>query len=123
MHATPAIIASLAMIASAFPITTEDIRRGLLNLSPIISPSLSASPGCLGIGISVCNPINVKGNQNTGSGGSPTKQQQPQSSNGDYLVNVAPNVSPNVGIGGGCTGIGISACDPINVKGNQNTGA
>ncbi|KAK8000247.1 hypothetical protein PG990_012847 [Apiospora arundinis] len=42
---------------------------------------------------------------------------------GGGLVNVAPNVSPKVGLSNdnSCTGIGVSACDPINVNGTQGS--
>ncbi|KAK8043681.1 hypothetical protein PG993_006111 [Apiospora rasikravindrae] len=42
---------------------------------------------------------------------------------GGGLINVSPNVSPKIGLSndGSCTGVGVSACDPINVGGTQNS--
>ncbi|KAK7914388.1 hypothetical protein PG985_012091 [Apiospora marii] len=42
---------------------------------------------------------------------------------GGGLVNLSPNVSPKLGLSndGSCTGVGVSACDPINVDGTQNS--
>ncbi|KAK8122060.1 hypothetical protein PG984_010730 [Apiospora sp. TS-2023a] len=42
---------------------------------------------------------------------------------GGGLINLSPNVSPKVGASndGSCTGVGVSACDPINVDGTQNS--
>ncbi|KAK7985288.1 hypothetical protein PG996_005470 [Apiospora saccharicola] len=42
---------------------------------------------------------------------------------GGGLINLSPDVSPKVGASndGSCTGVGVSACDPINVDGTQNS--
>lgn len=42
---------------------------------------------------------------------------------GGGLLSVSPDVSPKVGASndGSCTGVGVSACDPINVHGTQNS--
>ncbi|KAI0011957.1 hypothetical protein F4779DRAFT_571083 [Xylariaceae sp. FL0662B] len=105
---------------------------GLINISPDISPDLHLSDknSCLGLGISVCDPINVGGTQNSNNGGdgSSTTEKaasQPDSSNsgGGSLINLSPTISPDLDLddSDSCLGIGISACDPINVNGTQNS--
>ncbi|KAK8061442.1 hypothetical protein PG994_007808 [Apiospora phragmitis] len=106
---------------------------GLVNLSPNVSPKvgLSNDNSCTGIGVSACDPINVKGTQNSNNNNSnnenaPTTTPAPSGqggSGGGGLVNVAPIVSPDVDVSNdnSCTGIGISVCDPINVGGTQNS--
>ncbi|KAI9170807.1 hypothetical protein HJFPF1_00281 [Paramyrothecium foliicola] len=122
MYSALAIILPLALVAAA-PIPGEDARRGLLNLSPVISPKLSATPGCFGMGIAQCNPVNVAGQQNTGSGGIDNGEKTQPSSNGNSLINVAPVVDPDIALGGGCVSFGIAGCNPVNVNGDQNNGA
>ena len=100
-------------------------RRGLLNISPVISPDidLPENPGCLGIGISVCDPITVdskqRAEQKDNNGTSEKAAQAPPEGdeNSDSLINIAPVIAPQVdgGDNTGCLGIGISACDPISV--------
>lgn len=106
--------------------------EGLLNLSPEISPDLDLSGNneCLGLGVSVCDPINVNGEQNVNKGSdsdSHPKDDQHDGNkkdddDGQYLINISPDISPEIDASdnNGCAGIGISACDPINVNGTQN---
>ncbi|KAI1077639.1 hypothetical protein F5B20DRAFT_257572 [Whalleya microplaca] len=102
---------------------------GLLNLSPDISPdiNLNNADSCLGLGISVCDPINVGGTQNSNNGGSDFSKgkapSKPSNSGSGDLINLSPTISPALGLdnSNSCLGIGISACDPINVDGTQNS--
>ncbi|KAI1325235.1 hypothetical protein F5Y16DRAFT_278184 [Xylariaceae sp. FL0255] len=89
---------------------------------------------CLGIGISACDPINVNGTQNSGNDDENSKQTSstpssspttklPIDSNGNPLLNISPQVSPDLDLSSNndCFGVGISACDPINVNGTQGS--
>lgn len=123
------IILSLAMSVAASPMPAAASPRGLLNLSPVLSPvlNLGGDNQCTGIGISVCDPINVGGEQNNSNGDNtdkdePQEEEKDDSDGGDSLINIAPVISPDISLGGdnGCLGIGISVCDPINVDGSQN---
>lgn len=133
MRATIALLLPLATAAAAAPISTEPSPRGLLNLSPVLDPDvkLGGDNSCTGIGISACNPINVGGEQNNDQSeetdnevNDDTNQETDNKAvdNGsDSLINIAPDISPDLSLGGdnGCLGIGISVCDPINVDGSQ----
>lgn len=148
------VVLSLGSVALGLPIFSLEARtaqlRSLVNVSPVVSPKLSLGQilGCLGIGISVCNPINVNGTQNsdnnnsnskatsnnighddhnctTSTSSSPDAQQKSAAGNSDSggLINVAPVISPDISLSNpnSCVGVGISACDPINVNGKQGS--
>ncbi|KAK8104169.1 uncharacterized protein PG998_011202 [Apiospora kogelbergensis] len=100
---------------------------GLVNVAPNVSPKvgLSNDNSCTGIGVSACDPINVGGTQgsnNNSNNKEKTNTPAPSGQSGG-LINLAPVVSPDVDLSNdnSCTGIGISVCDPINVKGTQNS--
>ncbi|KAI0160794.1 hypothetical protein GGR57DRAFT_456309 [Xylariaceae sp. FL1272] len=105
----------------------------LIDVSPDVSPDLdlSSSNDCIGVGISVCDPINVDGTQNSNnnnndddesSSETPTSTTEDDSEGGS-LINLSPTVSPDLDLSSSndCFGIGISACDPINVGGTQGS--
>ncbi|KAI1262840.1 hypothetical protein F5Y18DRAFT_396434 [Xylariaceae sp. FL1019] len=98
----------------------------LINISPDVSPDvdLSSSNDCIGLGISVCDPINVDGTQNSNNNnGESTSEKATSTSEGGSLINLSPTVSPDLDLSSSndCFGIGISACDPINVGGTQGS--
>lgn len=128
MHATTALVLSLATAAAAVPISTKLSLRGLLNLSPVLDPvlKLGGDHSCTGVGISACDPINVGGEQNNDQSqdntvGNKEGEGKVEDDGNDSLINIAPDISPDISIGGdnGCLGIGISVCNPINVDGSQ----
>lgn len=115
---------SLASTITALPTPS---RRQLLDLSPVISPiiDLGGDNGCLGIGISVCDPINVDGEQNNSNSQDSTPEKEEDEEPEDTtvsLINISPEIIPEISIGGDndCLGVGISVCNPINVDGEQN---
>lgn len=129
---TPTIILGVALSATAIPIPSGPISRSLVDLSPILSPKLKlgGNDQCTGIGISVCDPINVGGEQsksNTEASHGETSNERETSQPSDSgdgnasLLNLSPDISPDISLGGDsdCFGVGISACDPINVNGSQ----
>ncbi|CAJ2500195.1 Uu.00g030480.m01.CDS01 [Anthostomella pinea] len=138
------VVLSFVGLAHGLP-TFGAETRDLINLSPTVSPALGLdnSNSCLGLGISACDPINVGGTQNSNNGKETETQVGSQSSNkgkdscsskktksgsgsttgSGSLINISPDVSPDVDINNenSCTGIGISVCDPINVDGTQGS--
>ena len=133
MQSSLFLVALLGLVLSAplMPHTIED--RALINISPDLDISITHKDNneCIGIGISVCDPINVNGTQNaadTSDDSSSTSSSDDESSSstssgGDALINISPDLDIDIDDSGNneCFGIGISACDPINVNGNQNT--
>ncbi|KAK7962605.1 uncharacterized protein PG986_003430 [Apiospora aurea] len=106
---------------------------GLINVSPNVSPKvgLSNDGSCTGLGVSACDPINVGGTQNSNNSNNNSKEKTSnttptpsgQSGSGGGLINLSPVVSPDLDVSNdnSCLGLGISVCDPINVKGTQNS--
>ncbi|KAI4861507.1 hypothetical protein F4820DRAFT_433478 [Hypoxylon rubiginosum] len=142
MHPFTYLVLSFLGIALSLPLfRAEHKRDSILTLSPTIDPGLNLSNdnSCLGIGISVCDPITVnsttteattkpKAKAASGSSSSSTTQDDatPTSgdtlinttgASGDSLINISPTISPDLSLSNdnGCLGIGISACDPITV--------
>ncbi|KAI0126631.1 hypothetical protein BJ170DRAFT_629459 [Xylariales sp. AK1849] len=126
MHAANLLI---ALAGATFALPTFSLeRRGLINLSPTVSPEvdLNNANSCLGLGISVCDPINVGGTQNSNDSSVSKKKTtttKSSTSHSDSLINISPDISPSVNLSddNSCTGIGISVCDPINVDGTQGS--
>lgn len=150
MHLVLLALGSLTLGMPTFSLEAREARpRGLINLSPVISPKLNLGQllGCLGIGVSVCNPINVNGTQNSGTGAENSEassntighddqncpkctpssgdQKKPAAGNSETsgLINIAPVISPDISLSRqkSCIGVGVSVCDPINVGGVQNS--
>lgn len=154
MHALHLVLLALGSVALGMPIFSLEARatqiRSLINLSPVVAPNLNLSQllGCLGIGISACNPVHVNGAQNsdnddgspksssddtghddencTGST-SPSSEGQgnapAENSGKGALINIAPVISPDISLSNpnSCVGVGVSVCNPINVSGDQDS--
>ncbi|KAK8075124.1 hypothetical protein PG997_009787 [Apiospora hydei] len=136
-----ALLLTFATAATSLPLlglekVVKDVGQlggdgGLINVSPNVSPKvgLSNDGSCTGIGVSACDPINVGGTQNSNNNNSkektPNNTPTPssQSGSGGGLINLSPVISPDLDVSNdnSCTGVGISVCDPINVKGTQNS--
>ncbi|KAL7620241.1 hypothetical protein AAE478_009234 [Parahypoxylon ruwenzoriense] len=124
MHAFTYLILSFIGVAHSLPTFLAE-RRGLINLSPDLDLGLNFSNdnSCLGIGISVCDPITVDSTKNsTATDNTPKskakKEPNNNSASGDNsLINLSPDISSDLNISNdnSCLGIGISACDPITV--------
>ncbi|KAI0178933.1 hypothetical protein GGR52DRAFT_534154 [Hypoxylon sp. FL1284] len=153
MHGLSYFILSLAGLALSLPLfRAEHGRRdSIISISPIVEPNITigGDNSCVGIGISVCDPITVNStttettNKPNSKAAAPATPAQPSdspissadslvntatstgdslinlssSTKGDSLINVSPTVSPDLGLGGdnSCLGLGVSACDPITV--------
>ncbi|KAI1090213.1 hypothetical protein F5B19DRAFT_332646 [Rostrohypoxylon terebratum] len=127
------LILSFAGVTHSLPAFLAESKRSLINLSPDIDLGLNLENdnSCLGLGISVCDPITVdsKTNQTTvhntpspssssSSTPSSSKATTDSSDSGDdSLINLSPTISLDIGLTNenSCLGIGISACDPITV--------
>ncbi|KAI8624125.1 hypothetical protein F5Y19DRAFT_339585 [Xylariaceae sp. FL1651] len=129
MRSSPLFVHFLAGAVHSLPVLLAE--RGLINVSPVLSPTLdlSSSNSCFGLGISVCDPINVGGTQNSNNGDSndssspSSSRSSSSSSESGGLLDLSPVITPIVDLSSDndCTGVGISACDPINVNGTQNS--
>ncbi|KAI1650075.1 uncharacterized protein F4817DRAFT_329647 [Daldinia loculata] len=118
-------ILSFIGIAHGLPILlAENKRDQLINLSPNLDLGLDANNdnSCLGLGISVCDPITVDSEKNSTvehDNGSKAKEEPStkDSDSGDSLINLSPDVDLGLDLSNenSCLGIGISACDPITV--------
>jgi hypothetical protein len=124
----PCAIPALLGVTAALPAFLSEIRQ-LIDISPVISPKIGigGDNSCLGLGISVCNPINVDGTQNSynsaGDDSDTTESTDEDVSQNGGLLGIDLDLSPILDLGGdnSCLGLGISACDPINVDGTQNS--
>ena len=127
-----AALAGLVISAPLMPHIVED--RALINISPDLDISITHKNNneCVGLGVSVCDPINVNGTQNavdSSDNSSSTSSSEDDSSSssdssgGDALIDISPDLDINIDNSANkeCFGIGISSCDPINVNGEQNT--
>ncbi|KAI2622509.1 hypothetical protein GGR54DRAFT_598809 [Hypoxylon sp. NC1633] len=126
MHAITYFILSFIGAAHCLPaFLAENHKRSLINLSPDIDLGLDASHdnSCLGIGISVCDPITVDSTKNSTVTNDNSKAKDESddddmdSSGGDSLINISPDLDLDIDLSSdnSCLGIGISACDPITV--------
>ncbi|KAI1656972.1 hypothetical protein F4813DRAFT_118301 [Daldinia decipiens] len=127
MRAFTYFILSFVGAAHGLPILLAEHKRDqLINLSPNLDLGLNASNdnSCLGLGISVCDPITVDSEKNSTvvhDDGSKAKTKEEPSTNdsgsGDSLINLSPDVDLGLDLSNenSCLGIGISACDPITV--------
>jgi hypothetical protein len=127
MHATSVVF--LVLVGAVYTLPTYPLqRRALLTIDPTLSPAidLSNDNSCLGIGISVCDPITVGDTDSSEDGTSSTTSSTAteekavdtgSTSSGSSLIDLSPVISPDIDLSSddSCTGIGISACDPINV--------
>lgn len=131
MHPTTKNVFLLAALGSlAAPISPSFGPRGLLTISPTIDPKLdlSGNNNCLGVGVSVCDPINVNSSHTAGQNDNDNDNAnqvqygndcRPHADGNDgSLITISPNLSPEVDAShnNDCVGVGISACDPINVN-------
>ncbi|KAI1448780.1 hypothetical protein F5Y02DRAFT_374671 [Annulohypoxylon stygium] len=128
MHFTYLVL-SFAGAAHSLPTFLAESKRSLIDLSPDVDLGLNLENdnSCLGIGISVCDPITVDSKTNettvdntpsTSTSSSSSKAKTDSSDSGDdSLINLSPTISPDIGLSNenSCLGIGISACDPITV--------
>ncbi|KAI1459984.1 hypothetical protein F4805DRAFT_419439 [Annulohypoxylon moriforme] len=126
MRSSTYFVLSFVGVAHSLPAFLAESKRSLINLSPTISPdvNLNNDNSCLGIGISVCDPITVDSKTNStavddtsSSSSSKAKTESSGSSDDDSLINLSPTISPDLTLTNpnSCLGIGISACDPITV--------
>ncbi|KAI1762329.1 hypothetical protein GGR53DRAFT_501921 [Hypoxylon sp. FL1150] len=140
MHAFTCFILSFLGVALSLPLfRAEHKRDSIISLSPTVDPDLNLSNdnSCLGIGISVCDPITVnststetatksKAESDSATSSAPSSSSTADSGDslinlaggsGDSLINISPTISPDLSLSNdnSCLGIGISACDPITV--------
>ncbi|KAK6949388.1 hypothetical protein Daesc_009463 [Daldinia eschscholtzii] len=127
MHAFTYFVLSFIGVAQGLPtFLAEHKRDQLINLSPSLNLGLNANNdnSCLGLGISVCDPITVDSkknstvvNDNSGSKAKEEPSSKDNGSSGDSLINVSPDIDLGLNLSNenSCLGIGISACDPITV--------
>ncbi|KAI0837597.1 hypothetical protein F5Y06DRAFT_270833 [Hypoxylon sp. FL0890] len=131
MRASTYFVLSLLGAAHGLPAFMAEIKRALINLSPVIDLGLDINNdnSCLGIGVSVCDPITVNSTTNStavNNNNSKTKLLPTSTSNDDSgddsLINLSPTISPDINLNNdnSCLGIGISACDPITVNSDVN---
>ncbi|KAF3057461.1 hypothetical protein GL218_06237 [Daldinia childiae] len=125
MRAFTYCILSFIGVAHGLPILLAEHKRDqLINLSPNLDLGLTANNdnSCLGLGISVCDPITVDSEKNSTvvhDNGSKAKEEPSTTDNGsgNSLINLSPDVDLGLNLSNenSCLGIGISACDPITV--------
>ncbi|OTB19429.1 hypothetical protein K445DRAFT_314313 [Daldinia sp. EC12] len=127
MHAFTYFVLSFIGVAQGLPtFLAEHKRDQLINLSPSLNLGLNANNdnSCLGLGISVCDPITVDSkknstvvNDNNGSKAKEEPSSKDNGSSGNSLINVSPDIDLGLNLSNenSCLGIGISACDPITV--------
>ncbi|KAI1774588.1 hypothetical protein F4818DRAFT_66449 [Hypoxylon cercidicola] len=136
MHAFTYFVLSFLGVALSLPLfRAEHKRDSIITLSPTVGLDLGLSNenSCLGVGVSVCDPITV----NSTTTETATKPQakapdstqddspaptgdsiiNPSGASGDTLLNISPTITPDLNLSNdnSCLGIGISACDPITV--------
>ncbi|KAI2603789.1 uncharacterized protein GGS25DRAFT_505449 [Hypoxylon fragiforme] len=134
MHAFSYFALSIIGVAYSLPTLLAESKRGLIKVSPDLDLGLDVNNdnSCLGLGISVCDPITVdsnktstvtKGSSSSSSSSSisppsstPTAKEA-SSSGDDPLIDISPDLGLDLGLSNenSCLGIGISACDPITV--------
>ncbi|KAI1204811.1 uncharacterized protein F4807DRAFT_445768 [Annulohypoxylon truncatum] len=123
MHVFTYLVLSFAGAAHGLPAFLAESKRSLINISPVIDLGLKLTNAnsCLGLGVSVCDPITVNSttaDHASSSGSSPSKTIMELSNSGDdSLINLSPTITPDLDLTNenNCLGIGISACDPITV--------
>lgn len=114
--------------------TTAAGHSPLININVNLSPKtdVGGDNTCTGVGVSVCDPISVSdGTSNStkesndaedtsgnSSNDSSSTDEGSDNSGSGSLINININISPEVDLGGDnvCIGLGISACDSINVN-------
>ncbi|KAI0103609.1 hypothetical protein F4814DRAFT_432041 [Daldinia grandis] len=116
---------SFVGVAHGLPMLLAEHKRDqLINLSPNLDLGLNVNNdnSCLGLGVSVCDPITVDSEKNSTvvhDNGSKAKEEPStkDSGSGDSLINLSPDIDLGLGLSNenSCLGIGISACDPITV--------
>ncbi|KAI1414047.1 hypothetical protein F5Y13DRAFT_21342 [Hypoxylon sp. FL1857] len=131
MRASTYFVLSLLGAAHGLPTFLAEIKRALISISPDINLGLNLSNdnSCLGLGVSVCDPITVNSTTNStavnnnGSKAKPVSTSDASdasndtSSGDDSLIDISPKVGLDLGVSNdnSCLGLGISACDPITV--------
>ncbi|OTA64008.1 hypothetical protein K449DRAFT_380947 [Hypoxylon sp. EC38] len=137
MHASTYFILSLFGVAHGLPTFLAEAKRALIQIKPVIELGidLNNDNSCLGVGVSVCDPITVNSTtsstavNNSNSSKAKLKAKEDSSdtkrtsntSNDTSSDNSLVDISPELGLdlnlnnNNGCLGIGISACDPITV--------
>ncbi|KAI0881235.1 uncharacterized protein GGS22DRAFT_172732 [Annulohypoxylon maeteangense] len=126
MRAFTYFVLSFVGTVHSLPAFLAESKRSLINLSPDVDLGLNLENdnSCLGIGISVCDPITVDSktssttaDNTSSSSSSKTKTESNTSSDDNSLINLSPTISPDLNLSNenSCLGIGISACDPITV--------
>ncbi|KAI0849671.1 hypothetical protein F5Y00DRAFT_235465 [Daldinia vernicosa] len=125
MRAFTYFLLSFIGVAHGLPVLLAEHKRDqLINLSPNLDLGLGVDNdnSCLGLGISVCDPITVDSKKNdtvVHDTGSKAKAEPStnDSGSGDSLINLSPDVDLGLDLSNenSCLGIGISACDPITV--------
>ncbi|KAI1137202.1 hypothetical protein F5Y05DRAFT_81429 [Hypoxylon sp. FL0543] len=126
MRASTYFVLSLLGAAHGLPTFLAEVKRALINLSPVIDPTvnLNNDNSCLGLGISVCDPITVNSTTNStavnnnGSKAAALPTTTSSDSGDDSLIDLSPTIAPVVNLNNdnSCLGLGISACDPITVN-------
>ncbi|OTB05679.1 hypothetical protein M426DRAFT_319666 [Hypoxylon sp. CI-4A] len=123
MLAPTCLILSFIGVSHSLPAFLAEFKRDLITISPDVDLGLNLSNdnSCLGIGVSVCDPITVNSTEtNTVTHSTTTSAvaQPTQSASSDNgLLDVSPDLNLDLGLSNenSCLGIGISACDPITV--------
>ncbi|TDZ13442.1 hypothetical protein C8035_v004349 [Colletotrichum spinosum] len=119
------LLTTALLLGSAF---TLPINSRHINRSPTLDPKINLSDPLLCVGFAVCNSVAV---DQTASktlpqpSAAPQQQQQEEeeasqqkgaSGEDDSLVNVAPAISPSVGVSDLVKCVGVAGCTPVTVN-------
>lgn len=135
MHASTYFILSLLGVAHGLPTFLAEVKRALIQIKPVINLGLDLNNdnSCLGLGVSVCDPITVNSTTSSNAVNNSSKQKIKEdsrdtkststnntsndSSGDNSLVDISPELGLdlNVNNDNSCLGLGISVCDPITV--------